>query len=94
MQHLRNVWIGSTEKSLTSELNNVLCVSLEEIDPMIRVSSSISSVIRAVDKEFSLSEKYPKGHGGLFGECMLQRYPGALLLHVKCAAGSRQDLCT
>ena len=28
MQHLRNVWIGSTEKALTSELNNILRVSL------------------------------------------------------------------
>ena len=53
MQHLRNVWIGSTEKALTSELNNILCVSLEEIDPRIRVSSYISAVIHAVDKEFS-----------------------------------------
>ena len=53
MQHLRNVWIGSTEKALTSELNNILCVSLEEIDPRIWVSSYISAVIHAVDKEFS-----------------------------------------
>ena len=68
MQHLRNVWIGSTEKALTSELNNILRVSLEEIDPRIWLSSSISAVIRAVDKEFSLSENYPKGLGGLFGE--------------------------
>ena len=62
MQHLRNVWIGSTEKSLTSEINNILRVSLEEIDPRISVSYSISAVICAVDKEFSLSENYPKGH--------------------------------
>ena len=54
MQHLRNVWIGSMEKALTSDLNNILRVSLEEIDPRIRVSSSISAVIRAVYKEFSL----------------------------------------
>ena len=94
MQHLRNVWIGSMEKALTSELNNILSVSLKEIDPRIRVSSSISAVIRAVDKEFILSGNYPKGHGDLFGEWMIQRYPGALLLHVERAARSRQDLCT
>ena len=58
------------------------------------MSSSISAVIRAVDKEFSLSEKYPKGHGDLFGKCMIQLYPGALLLHVERAAGSSQYLCT
>ena len=94
MQHLRNVWIGSKEKALTSELNNILRVSLEDIYPSIRVSSSISTIICAFDKEFSLSENYPKGHGDLFGEWMLQCYPGALLLHVERAAGSRQDLCT
>ena len=59
MQHLRNVWIRSTEKALTSELNNILRVSLEVIDPRIQVSSSISAFIRAVDKEFSLSANYP-----------------------------------
>ena len=68
MQHLRNVWIGSTEKALTSELNNILRVSLEEIDPRIRVSFSISAVIHTVDKECILSANYPKGHGDLFGE--------------------------
>ena len=94
MHNLRNVCIGSTEKALTSELNNILRVSLEDIDTMIRVSSSISAVIRAVDKEFILSAKYPKVHGDLFGEWMIQRYPGALLLHVERAAGSRQYLCT
>ena len=68
MQHLRNVWIGSTEKALTSELSNILHVSLEDIDLRIRVSSSISAVICAVDKEFSLSANYPKVHEDLFGE--------------------------
>ena len=68
MQHLRNVWIGSTDKALASELNNILRVSLEEIDPRIRVSSSIIAFIRAVDKAFSLSANYPKVHGGLFCE--------------------------
>ena len=94
MHHLRNVWIGSTEKALTSELNNILHIRLEDIDPRMRVSSSISAVIGAVDKEFILSANYPKGHGNLFGEWMIQRYPGALLLHVERAAGSSQYMCT
>ena len=33
MQHLHNVWIGIMEKALTSELNNILRASLDEIDP-------------------------------------------------------------
>ena len=94
MQHLRNVWIGGMEKAVTGELNKILRDSLDEIDPTIRVTSSISAIIRAIDKEFSLSANYPKGHGDLFAEWMLEKYPGALLLHVERAAGSRQDLCT
>ena len=82
------------KKAFTSEPNNILCTSLDEIDPKLRVSSSISTIIRAIDTEFSLSANYPKGHGDLFAEWVLQRYPGALLLHVERAAGSRQDLCT
>ena len=94
MQHIRNVWIGNMEKALTSELNNILRNSLDEIDPKLRVTSSISAIIRAVDKEFSLSANYPKGHGALFAQWMRDYHPGELLLHVERAAGSRQDLCT
>jgi hypothetical protein len=51
------------EKTLTKELNLYLRTSLDEIDPKLRVSTSMSALIRAVDKEFSLSANYPKGHG-------------------------------
>jgi len=94
MNHLRNVWFGSMEKTLTKELNLILRTSLDEIDPKLRVSMSMSALIRAVDKEFSLSANYPKGHGKLFLEWIREYYPGVLLLHVERAAGSRQDLCT
>ena len=56
------------EKKLTTKLNLILKASLDEIDPKLRVSSSISAIIRAVDKEFSLSSNYPKGHGEVFLE--------------------------
>ena len=92
IQHLRNVWIGNMEKALTSELNNILRVSLDEINPTLWVQASISAVIRAIDKEFSLLANYPKGCGGLFGQWVRDHYPGALLLYVERAAGSRQDL--
>ena len=94
MHHLRNVWIGGVEKALTSRLNEILQDSADEIDPKLRVSASISAVIRAVDKEFSLSANYPKGHGELFREWMRANHAGELLLHVERASGSRQDLCT
>ena len=70
MHHLRNVWFGNMKKRLTKKLNLILRSSLDEIDPTLRVSASISAMIRAIDKEFSLSANYPKGHGQLFLEWM------------------------
>ena len=93
MNHLWNVWFGSMENNLTKDLNLHLCASLDEIDPKLRVTASMSALIRAVDKEFSLSANYPKGHGKLSLEWIREYYPGVLLLHVERAAGSRQDLC-
>ena len=68
MHHLRNVWIGNMEKKLTKSLNLLLRSSLDDIDPKLWVNSSIRTIIRAVDKEFSLSANYPKGHGKMFLE--------------------------
>ena len=68
MNHLRNVWLGNAEKALTKDLNVHLRASLDEIDPKLRVTASMSAIIRAVDKEFSLSANYPKGHGKIFLE--------------------------
>ena len=52
----------------------------------------MESVLRALDKEFSLNANYAKGHGDLFYEWMLHNHPDALLLAVERASGSRQDL--
>ena len=94
MNHLRNVWFGNMEKKLTKHLNGMLRTSLDNVDPSLRVSASITAIIRAIDKEFSLSANYPKGHGELFLEWMRDKHPGELLMHVERAVGSRQDLCT
>eukprot|EP00956_Cyclotella_meneghiniana_P043804 scaffold288481_cov139-Cyclotella_meneghiniana.AAC.1 len=75
MNHLRNVWIGGMEKALSKYLNELLRGSLDEIDPMLRVTASISALIRAIDKEFSLSANYPKGHGELFLEWLREKHP-------------------
>ncbi len=55
MNHLRNVWFGNAENALTKDLNVHLCASLDEINPTLRVTTSMSAIILAVDKEFSLS---------------------------------------
>ena len=89
MHHLRNVWIGAMEKKLTKHLNMILHVDIDNLDSCLRVSASISAIIRAVDKEFSLSANYPKGHGEMFLEWMRKHHPWELLLHIERASGSR-----
>ena len=75
MNHLQNVWFEMLEKALSTHLNALLHASLDKIDPKLRVNASISAVIRAVDKEFSLSSNYPKEHGELFWEWIREHYP-------------------
>ena len=73
VNHLRNVWFGGVEKALTKHLNELLRTSLDDINTTLRVTASISAIIRAIDKEFSLSANYPKGHGELFKAWMKNR---------------------
>jgi hypothetical protein len=96
MNHLRNVWFRNVEKALSTYLSAsaILRTSLDKINPVLHVTASISAIIHTVDKEFSLSFYYPNRHGKLFWEWIREHYPGILLLHVECAAGLRQDLCT
>ena len=90
--HLRNVWIGALNKRLSKYLNQILQADLSKIDFRYRVSTMFDSVLRAVDKEFSLPANYPKGHGVLLKIWMDLHHPGGLLLPVERATGNRQDL--
>ena len=82
------------EKKLTEYLDLLLRLSLDDIDPKLRVASSVSAIICVIDKEFSLSANYPKGHGEIFLEWMREKHQGELLLHIERPSRSRQDLCT
>ena len=66
MNHLCNVWIGGMEMSLSKYLNHMLQSNLGKIDSTLRVTTSVSAVIHAIDKEFSLFANYPKGHSEFF----------------------------
>ena len=82
MHHLRNVWFGNMEEAFTKTLNAILRSDLDLIDPNVRVTALISAIIRAIDKDFSLSANYPKDHGELFCEWTRKKYPGKLLPNV------------
>lgn len=90
--HLRNIWWKWLEDCLSKYLRDALEGSLRQIDPRLRVTTKISDVIRAVDKEFSLPANYPKGHGKEFLHWLKKYHPGALLVPTLRSAGSRHDL--
>ena len=90
MHHLRNVWFGGVERALTCHLNVFLKV--DNIDKNLRVSASMTALIRAFDKEFSLAATYPKGHREEFKEWIKSNHAGELLLHIERSFGSCQPL--
>ena len=92
MHHLRNVWINGAAKAVSKFLTDFLHDSLDEIALFLRVSPDLAHVIRAYHKEFSLTANYPKGHGELFREWIIENYPSEFLLHAERSSGSRQDI--
>jgi hypothetical protein len=91
-QHLRNIWWKWLEDCLSKFLRKRLEGSLADINPNLRVSTKISDIIRAVDKEFSLPANYPKGQGREFLYWLKKYHPGVLLVPTLRGAGSRHDL--
>ena len=90
--HMRNVWIGAMNRILSKFLANLMQVDLGNIDSNLRVTTNFDTVLRAVDKLFSLSCKYAKGAGMEFRSWMDKYHPGAYIHKVEQTVGSRQDL--
>lgn len=90
--HMRCVVIKNILIRLNEFTSEFLKDSLDEISPVLRVSTSLEAVLIAFDKEFSLCANYPKGHGELFLTWLRMKYPNELLFHVERSGGGRQDL--
>ena len=90
--HLRNVWIRAVVKHLSTDINKIMASDLSEIDYRYHVTTMFDAILRAVDKEFSLPDNYPKGHGMMLLHWLKLNHPGALLLPIVRTAGSCQDL--
>jgi hypothetical protein len=90
--HLRNIWWKWLEKSLSKYLTDALQGSLANMDPRWRITTNMSDIIRAVDKEFSLPANYPKGHGREFKHWLEKYHPGVLLVPTLRSSGARHDL--
>ena len=65
------------ERALACHLNVFLKV--DNIDKNLHVSASMTALVRAFDKEFSLAATYPKGHGEEFNESIKSNHDGELL---------------
>ncbi len=89
--HLRNVWIGAMNRILSKYLAELMKEDLGNIDPFLRVSTNFDTILRAVDKLFSLCCNYAKGSGELFLEWMREYHPDSFLLKLQRGVGSRQD---
>jgi len=90
--HLRNVWINGVAKAVSRFMNEYLKDSLDNISSFLRILPDLAHIIRAYHKEFSLTSNYPKGHGELFREWILNNYPMEFLLHAERANVNCMDV--
>ena len=93
-QHLRNVWFGGVSSAVSSYLREVLADDLNELPSIYRINLDIDDLFRCIDKEFSKTANYAKGHGSEFFWWMKEFHPDAYLFPVvRALGGTRQDLC-
>ena len=93
--HLRNVWIDNVVSQLSERLSDILENDLEEISPVLRVTTEIDSLLIAIEKYFGGNANYAKGKGAEFEHYMNTYHPGAYLYPVaRACGGSRQDIST
>ncbi len=90
--HLRNVWIGAITKHLSKYLDKFLGSNISPISFRYCITTMMDGILRAVNKEFSLTDNYPKGHRDTFKHWLKKHHPGALLVALERATGHRQDL--
>jgi len=89
---LRNVWINGIAKAVSGFMKEYLSDSLDNISSFLRISPDLAHIIRAYYKEFSLTSNYPKGHGELLRDWIIENHPMDFLLHAERAAGNRMDV--
>ena len=84
--HLRNMWLGGMTKALPTLLVKSIRRELDDIYSRLMFFTSIESVVRATNKEFSMCANYYTGHKELLHERVETYQPGALILHVERAS--------
>jgi hypothetical protein len=90
---VHNLYLGKeAERTMASLLTALLCDSLNEIEPTLRVAMPHGAIARAFDKLIKLSCNYVKGDGDFFATFVRKHHPGILLYPVESTHGSRQDI--
>eukprot|EP00956_Cyclotella_meneghiniana_P014747 scaffold22205_cov76-Cyclotella_meneghiniana.AAC.14 len=75
-------------------MREVLADDLIELPAIYRINLDIDDLFRCIDKEFSKTANYAKGHGSEFFWWMQEFHPDAYLFPViRALGGTRQDLC-
>jgi hypothetical protein len=91
-QHLRNTWFEAIEKFLSNKLASDLKEDMEQIPHQYRVAKTIADLLYQVDKEYSLTANYAKGHGSVYQDWKERFRPGKrYLAPTRVLGGNRQD---
>ena len=90
--HIRNVWWGGLIKYTTQTLKESLAGCLDDIESRLRVAPNMQSILRSLDKCFSLPANYPKGNGVEFKHFAHKFHPGVPLYPVQRSTGARNDM--
>ena len=90
-QHLRNVWFGGVSAAVSKHLREILADDLKELPTIYRINLDIDDLFRCIDKEFSRTANYAKGHGSEFFWCMRKFHPDVYLFPVIHALGGTRS---
>ena len=77
---------------MSSTVKKCLNVSLCDVDSRLRVTANMKSILRALDKCFSLPANYPKGNGVEFKHWLEKYHECVPLYPVQRSTGARNDM--
>jgi hypothetical protein len=91
--HLRNVWFGAIVNELRSHLGKVLQNDLNEIHPILRVTTDPNAIFWAIEKFVGETANYTKGSGSMYYDYM-RTYNSKLHYYqiMRALGGTRQDI--
>jgi hypothetical protein len=91
--HLHSVWFGAIVNEFSSHLGEVLQNDLNEIHPILRVTTDPNAIFQAIEKVFGETANYAKESGSMYYDYMRTYNPKLHHYQITCAlGGTRQDI--